>query len=138
MHKDVSLSARQEMKTQIILDYNSTKGGVNNLDKVTETYNCQHMTAYWLLVIFCNILDVSAYNVYVLWTEINQQWNEGKLYRRRRFLEELGKTLITPKIQRRTQPPRSPAAAAAVVLSRTFKLGYPGLQPIHQQWVRPV
>ncbi|KAK6320045.1 hypothetical protein J4Q44_G00091520 [Coregonus suidteri] len=114
MHKDASLSAREDIKPQIILDYNSTKGGVDNLDKVTATYSCQRMTARWPLVIFYNIVDVSAYNAYVLWTEINQQWNGGKLYRRRLFLEELGKALITPKIQRRVRPPRSTAAASAV------------------------
>ncbi|KAK6307271.1 hypothetical protein J4Q44_G00224190 [Coregonus suidteri] len=85
MHKDASLSAREDIKPQIILDYNSTKGGVDNLDKVTATYSCQRMTARWPLVIFYNIVDVSAYNAYVLWTEINQQWNGGKLYRRRLF-----------------------------------------------------
>ena len=73
MHKDASLSAREDIKPQIILDYNSTKGGVDNLDKVTATYSCQRMTACWSLVIFYNIVDVSAYNAYVLWTEINQQ-----------------------------------------------------------------
>ncbi|KAK6312560.1 hypothetical protein J4Q44_G00182240 [Coregonus suidteri] len=114
MHKDASLSAREDIKPQIILDYNSTKGGVDNLDKVTATYSCQRMTARWPFVIFYNIVDVSAYNAYVLWTEINQQWNGGKLYRRRLFLEELGKALITPKIQRRVRPPRSTAAASAV------------------------
>ena len=82
MHKDAALSARKDMKPQIIMDYNSTKGGVDNLDKVTATYSCQPMTAHWPLVIFYNIVDVSAY---ILWTEINQQWNEVKLHRCRFF-----------------------------------------------------
>ncbi|TWW53560.1 hypothetical protein D4764_0116070 [Takifugu flavidus] len=102
------------MKPQMILDYNSTKGGVDNLDKVTATYSCQRKTARWPLVIFYNIVDVSAYNAYVLWTEIHQQWNAGKLYRRRLFLEELGKALVTPMIQRRARPARSSAAAAVI------------------------
>ncbi|KAK2893297.1 hypothetical protein Q8A73_015781 [Channa argus] len=59
----------------MILDCNSTKGGVDNIDKVTATYSCQRKTAHWPLVIFYNIVDVSAYNAYVLWTGINQQWN---------------------------------------------------------------
>ncbi|XP_063741958.1 piggyBac transposable element-derived protein 4-like [Eleginops maclovinus] len=109
-----SLSTREDMKPQMILDYNSTKGGVDNLDKVTATYSCQRKTARWPLVIFYNIVDMSAYNAYVLWTAINQKWNAGKLYRRRLFLEELGKALITPKIQTRARPARSPAAAAVI------------------------
>uniref|UniRef100_A0AAV2L7G4 Reverse transcriptase domain-containing protein n=1 Tax=Knipowitschia caucasica TaxID=637954 RepID=A0AAV2L7G4_KNICA len=114
MHTDASLSTREDMKPQMILDYNSTKGGVDNLDKVTATYSCQRKTARWPLVIFYNIVDVSAYNAYVLWTAINQKWNAGKLYRRRLFLEELGKALVTPKIQMRAKPARSPAAAAVI------------------------
>ncbi|XP_062864594.1 piggyBac transposable element-derived protein 4-like [Trichomycterus rosablanca] len=80
MHKDASLSTREDMKPQMILDYNSTKGGVDNLDKVIATYSCQRKTARWPLVVFYNIVDVSAYNAYVLWIEINQQWNASKLY----------------------------------------------------------
>lgn len=102
------------MKPQMILDYNATKGRVDNLDKVTATYSCQRKTARWPLVIFYNIVDVSAYNAYVLWTEINQQWNASKLHRRRLFLEELGKALVIPKIQSRVRPARSPAAAAVI------------------------
>ncbi|KRZ63555.1 hypothetical protein T08_2230 [Trichinella sp. T8] len=33
------------------------------------------MTARWPLVIFYNIIDVSAYNAYVLWTEKHSAWN---------------------------------------------------------------
>ncbi|KAL3973475.1 HMG box transcription factor 1 [Sarotherodon galilaeus] len=104
MHTDASLSIREDKKPQMILDYNSTKGGVDNLDR----------TARWPLVIFYNILDVSAYNAYVPWTEINQHWKASKLYRCRLFLEELGKSLVTPKFQRRVRPVRSPAAAAVI------------------------
>ena len=64
VHTDVSLTTREDMKPQIILDHNSTKGGVDNLDKVTATYSCQRKTARWPLLIFNNIVDVSAYNAY--------------------------------------------------------------------------
>ncbi|KAK7910030.1 hypothetical protein WMY93_014714 [Mugilogobius chulae] len=72
------------------------------------------MTARWPLVIFYNILDVSAYNAFVIWTEIFPEWNESKLYKRRIFLEELGKALVTPHIQRRQHLPRTSAAASTV------------------------
>lgn len=130
MHTDASLSTREDMKPQMILDYNSTKGGVDNLDKVTATYSCQRKTARWPLVIFYNIVDVSAYNAYVLWTEINQQWNAGKLYRRRLFLEELGKALVTPKIQRRARPARSPAAAAVIEKVKVRSSNQSAMDPV--------
>ncbi|XP_037530523.1 piggyBac transposable element-derived protein 4-like [Nematolebias whitei] len=130
MHKDASLSTREDMKPQMILDYNSTKGGVDNLDKVTATYSCQRKTARWPLVVFYNILDVSAYNAYVLWIEINQQWNASKLYRRRLFLEELGKALVTPKIQNRVRPARSPAAAAVIAKVQGRASDQPTMDPL--------
>ncbi|XP_073688752.1 mothers against decapentaplegic homolog 4-like [Garra rufa] len=37
------------------------KGGVDNLDKVTSSFSCQRKTVRWPLVIFYNILDVSAF-----------------------------------------------------------------------------
>ncbi|KAL7839393.1 hypothetical protein SRHO_G00260510 [Serrasalmus rhombeus] len=83
MRKDAALSSREDKKPQIVLDYNETKGGVDNLYQVTATYSCQHMTARWPLVIFFHIIDVSAYNAFVIWCEINKDWNRGKLSRRR-------------------------------------------------------
>ncbi|KRY06870.1 hypothetical protein T03_10990, partial [Trichinella britovi] len=47
---------------------------VDNLDKMASTYSCQGMTVRWPLVIFYNIIDVYAYNAYVLWTEKHPAW----------------------------------------------------------------
>ncbi|XP_014853421.1 PREDICTED: piggyBac transposable element-derived protein 3-like [Poecilia mexicana] len=130
MHKDASLSTREDMMPQMILDYNSTKGGVDNLDKVTATYSCQRKSTRWPLVVFYNIVDVSAYNAYVLWIEINQHWNASKLYRRRIFLEELGKALVTPKIQNQARPARSPAAAAVIANVQVRASDQPTMDPL--------
>ncbi|XP_038128076.1 piggyBac transposable element-derived protein 4-like [Cyprinodon tularosa] len=115
MHKDAALSSREDKKPQMVLDYNKTKGGVDNLDKVTATYSCRRMTARWPLVIFFHIIDVSAYNAFVIWCEINKDWNRGKLSRRRLFLEELGNALVRPQIERRQSLPRASPVAAAIV-----------------------
>ena len=63
---------------------------------------------------FHNILDVSAYNAFVLWRELRSQWMRDKLYRRRVFLEQLGKALVTPLIERQRCLPRTEASAALV------------------------
>ncbi|XP_061878322.1 piggyBac transposable element-derived protein 4-like [Entelurus aequoreus] len=115
MHKDAQLSTREDKKPQMVLDYNATKGGVDNLDKVTGTYSCRRMTARWPLVVFFNIIDVSAYNAFVLWREISEGWNSEKLYRRRLFLEQLGYALVQPQIARRVVLPRASAAAVVIV-----------------------
>ena len=97
---------RKERKLAIVLDYNSNKGGVDNLDKVIGTYSCRRMTTCWPLVIFHNIINVSLYNAFVLWREINPGWLSGKRNKRRLFLEQLGKALVTPIIQRRERLPQ--------------------------------
>lgn len=53
------------------------------------------------MVLFYNILDISALNAYVVWTHINPNWNENKLQRRRLFLKELGKHLVKEQLQTR-------------------------------------
>ncbi|KRZ08871.1 PiggyBac transposable element-derived protein 4 [Trichinella zimbabwensis] len=114
MHNDTRVSDGKGSKPDIILHYNNTKGGVDNLDKMTSTYSCQRKTVRWPLVIFYNIIDVSAYNAYVLWTEKHPTWNAGRLHKRRLFLEELGKALVQPEMMRRKTLPRTAAAKSAV------------------------
>ncbi|XP_034743420.1 piggyBac transposable element-derived protein 4-like [Etheostoma cragini] len=57
---------RRQAKPDIILHCNSTKGGVDNLDKLVGTYSCRRKTASRPLALFHNVLDVSAYNAFVL------------------------------------------------------------------------
>ncbi|XP_032364545.1 piggyBac transposable element-derived protein 4 [Etheostoma spectabile] len=111
---DERVSADRQAKPDIILHYNRTKGGVDNLDKLVGTYSCRRKTTRWPLALFHNILDVSAYNAFVLWRELRPEWMRGKLNRRRAFLEQLGRALVTPLIERRRHLPRTEASAALV------------------------
>ncbi|KRY70239.1 hypothetical protein T4A_7254 [Trichinella pseudospiralis] len=46
----------------------------------------------WMpLGISYNILDVSAYSAFLLWTEKHPTWNAGWLHKRRLFLSDLTK-----------------------------------------------
>ncbi|XP_070982190.1 piggyBac transposable element-derived protein 4-like [Oncorhynchus clarkii lewisi] len=114
LHTEGHISDRRDRKPFLILDYNCNKGGVDNLDKVVGTYSCRRMTTRWPLVIFHNILDVSSYNAFVIWREIKPDWMPGKRNKRRVFLEQLGKALVKPLIQRRQRLPRTQAASALV------------------------
>lgn len=53
-HKAAEVSAQEDRKPAIILDYNANKGGVDNLDKVTGTYSRKRRAARWPLAIFHN------------------------------------------------------------------------------------
>ncbi|KAK1877869.1 Methionine synthase [Dissostichus eleginoides] len=63
---------------------------------------------------FHNLVDISHYNAYVLWTSIEPSWQQQKPYRRRLFIEEVGEMLVTPHIKKRGRLPRSSAAATMV------------------------
>lgn len=54
-------------KTEIIMDYNGTKGGLDNMDKLVTGYSCKRRTLRCPLVISFNIMDNSAYNAFVIW-----------------------------------------------------------------------
>ncbi|CAB4058901.1 unnamed protein product [Lepeophtheirus salmonis] len=60
---------------------------------------------YWPLANFHNIIDVSSYNAFVIWREINPTWMSHKSHKRRVFLEQLGKALVAPLIERREKRP---------------------------------
>ncbi|TWW54655.1 hypothetical protein D4764_0263720, partial [Takifugu flavidus] len=114
LHTGGDISDRKDRKPVIILDYSRNKGGVDNLDKVIGAYSCRRMTARWPLVIFHNIIDVSSYNAFVIWREINPTWMSCKQNKRRVFLEQLGTALVIPLIERRKHVPHTEASAAVV------------------------
>ncbi|CAB4061010.1 unnamed protein product [Lepeophtheirus salmonis] len=78
LHRDGSISDRDDRKPIIIMDYNRNKGGVDNLDMVIGAYSCRRMTARCPLAIFHNIIDISSYNAFVIWREINPTWMSHK------------------------------------------------------------
>ncbi|XP_045571390.1 uncharacterized protein isoform X2 [Salmo salar] len=107
LHRDGRICGQEHQKLEIIMDYNATKGGVDNLDKLVTGCSCKRRTLHRPLEMF-NILDFSAYNAIVIWMVLNPDWNRGKLQKRQLFLEELGKALVRPQIQRRQHIPRNP------------------------------
>ncbi|XP_063324883.1 piggyBac transposable element-derived protein 3-like [Pelmatolapia mariae] len=113
-HREPAVSDGEKKKQAAILDYNRCKGGVDNLDKVVGAYSCRRKTSRWPLALFYNLLDVSAYNAFVLWKARHPEWESTKTHQRRVFLEELGHMPVTPEIARRPCAPRSKAAAAIV------------------------
>lgn len=114
MHRDAGLTTREDKKPNMIMDYNKTKGAVDTLDKLILTYSCRRQTKRWPMTVFYNMIDVSAYNGFVLWCQINPQWNAGKLTKRRIFLEELGRSLVEPYVQNRSRMPHCENAKRVV------------------------
>ena len=68
LHRDWRICGQEHQKTEIIIDYNATKGGADNLDKLVTGYIYQRRTLHWPLVIFFNILDIDAQRVHNAYT----------------------------------------------------------------------
>ena len=78
-------------KPAMILEYNATKGGVDNADKMLRTYSTKRMTRRWPVAVFSNMVDISALDAFIVWILLNPDWNSTRRHKRRLFLHQLGK-----------------------------------------------
>lgn len=102
-HLDKNISEENNNKPIMILDYNSTKGSVDNADKMICEFTCARRTARWPFRIFMNIIDICALNAFILFVQLNPDWNTQQSHRRRVFLLELGDQLTKPHMIRRLE-----------------------------------
>ena len=65
-HKTPDISDDQKKKPDVVLFYNSTKGGVDSVDERISTYSVKYRSKRWHVTVFCNILDMACYNAFVL------------------------------------------------------------------------
>ena len=105
MHHDSSVEG-DDCKPQIILHYNATKSGVDNLDHLVSAFTCRRKVNRWPVVLFGNCVDVSALAAFVVWIAKFPDWKATEGTRRRRyFLSELGNQLVMPHLESRAQIP---------------------------------
>ena len=64
-----------EKKPEVILYYNSTKSGVDILDRMVGTHTCKRMTRRWLVALIYTMTDFSAANAYVVWQQLHDENN---------------------------------------------------------------
>lgn len=79
----------------MIVDYNSTKGGVDTLDKMCTAYDCARNTRRWPMVMFYSLLNIVGINSMVLFFSQNLDKN----MRRRKFLHMLASELVEDHIR---------------------------------------
>ena len=92
-HNDNIISNGEKKKPEVILYYNDTKGGVDCVDERVATYSVKYISKRWHVTVFCNIIDLSCYNAYVLYTLVHPNYQHGKSHNRRIFLSDLGMAL---------------------------------------------
>ena len=59
-------SNKETAKPKIILYYNKTKSGVDNIDKLLAKYTVKRRTNRWPLALFYNIIDIAALAAYFI------------------------------------------------------------------------
>ena len=105
MHHD-SQTEGDDHKPQIILHYNATKSGMDNLDHLLTMYSCRGKVNRWPVVLFGNCIDVGAVTAFVCWVAKFPEWisSEGE-QRRHISLLDVGKSLVLPHTQVRSTNP---------------------------------
>ncbi|KAJ0180023.1 hypothetical protein K1T71_004614 [Dendrolimus kikuchii] len=71
MHHSEAVDGRTE-KPEIIAYYNSTNGGVDEIDKKCSIYTCSRRTRRWPMVIFYRMLDISTVNARMFCTKLTE------------------------------------------------------------------
>ncbi|CAK1594994.1 unnamed protein product [Parnassius mnemosyne] len=94
-------SNKETAKPEIILYYNKTKSGVNNMDKLLAEYTVKRRTNRWPLALFYNIIDIAALAAYIIYMEHNPQLVSSD--RRRKFLKSLSLQLCGKNIEERSK-----------------------------------
>ncbi|CAI6353934.1 unnamed protein product [Macrosiphum euphorbiae] len=97
MHLDGSISEQPEhnSKPEIILFYNNT--GVHTIDEMCSTYSVSRKVRRWPLVLFFRLIDLAGINAEVIFSTNNRN---NKLIRRK-FLEEVGLSLLKVSLKKR-------------------------------------
>ncbi|XP_022824855.1 piggyBac transposable element-derived protein 4 [Spodoptera litura] len=90
-------------KPEIIMYYNSTKGGVDEADKKCSIYSSSRRTRRWPMVLLYRVLDLTAMNAYILYN-----MHQPKAVERGDFLKKLARVLVVPHVQRRVINARLP------------------------------
>lgn len=93
MHYDASVDSDADSNTygkpEIILFYNSSKGGVDTVDKYISHYSAARTTNRWSMVVFYALLNVGGLNSFIVFKK-----NTGnEVMKRRVFLRELSREL---------------------------------------------
>ena len=76
-----------------------------------ETYTTKFSTRRWLVVLFCNLLDIAALNTYVLYEKFKA--DGASMGKRRLFIKELGKALCQELQEHRQSDAIHPGLARA-------------------------
>ena len=93
------------LKPEVVLYYNSTKGGIDVCDAITESTTCQAAMRRWqvrVLLYLLSVTGLNSYHIFCLANPTSTHCND-KQGCRMRFLRALGHQLIKPQVERRAE-----------------------------------
>lgn len=103
MHHNKGMST-ESGKPEMIDMYNTTKGGVDSLDKKCASYSSSRRTRRWPMAVFFRVVDISAANAYVLFQSCSEISEISKL----NFLKTLAAQMVKQHLERRLSNQRMP------------------------------
>lgn len=100
MHHDdeIDEATGEKNKPVIVTDYNRTKIGVDIVDQLCQKYNVARNTRRWPMVVFYNLLNISAINALI----VHKAKNPMEKIDRSGFIEKFAWELIKPQIEFRS------------------------------------
>ncbi|KAJ8928171.1 hypothetical protein NQ314_019290 [Rhamnusium bicolor] len=100
MHFDdaIDKNTHEQNKPEIITFYNSTKSGVDVVDKLGATYNCARNTRRWTIVILYALMNVAGINSQIIHTANNPLIN----MKRQDYLKTIARELIDEHLKYRS------------------------------------
>ena len=72
LHNDKATAG--DHKPEIILYYNATKSGVDNMDHMATIFSCKRKTNRWPMVLFYNMIDVAVIAAFMVWMTLHPDW----------------------------------------------------------------
>jgi len=84
MHQKPNISNDHKKLPEIIWFYNSSKGGVDTVNKMLSCYSCKRKNNRWTMAVFSNIINISALNAYIIYNEIDSNWKLTKKHTKRK------------------------------------------------------
>ncbi len=110
-HRSPDVTAHPARKPQVILDYNSTKGGADLMDQMTLCYSTKYKLRRWHVAMFCNLLNIACLNSFLLHQVVFPNSFGNASHRRSLYLAALG-TALTQPLRHRAEELRLPRRAA--------------------------
>ncbi|XP_050321369.1 piggyBac transposable element-derived protein 4-like [Bactrocera neohumeralis] len=113
LHHAPNIENESKKLPEIISFYNSTKGGVDTVDKMLSCYSYKRKTNRWTMAVFSNIIDISALNSYILYNDIDPNWKKTQKHTKRKcFLHELAISLAKPYMEKRKKGAKNELSSA--------------------------